>query len=62
MSHYLPAKRPLFGWRGRETVTVTVPFMPGAPRTIAVMLCLPAVIKVTPLVKVWEPASLAVKR
>jgi hypothetical protein len=43
------------------TVTSAVPFMPGAPETVAVMLCFPNVIKVTPFVKVWEPASLAVK-
>lgn len=44
-----------------KTVTFVVPFRPGAPMTVAVMLWLPAVIKVTPLVKVWEPASFAVK-
>ena len=44
-----------------ETVTFAVPFRPGTPISVAVMLWLPAVIKVTPLVNVCEPASLAVK-
>ncbi|HET7891576.1 MAG TPA: hypothetical protein VFL34_08625 [Candidatus Sulfotelmatobacter sp.] len=44
-----------------ETVTVAVAFSPGAPMTVAVMLWLPGVFNVTPLVNVWEPASLATK-
>jgi len=45
-----------------ETVTFAVAVMAGAPMTVTVMLWLPAVIKVTPLVNVWEPASFAIKR
>ena len=44
-----------------ETITFTVPFMPRAATTVAVMLWLPGVVKVTPLVNVWEPASFTVK-
>ena len=44
-----------------DTLTFAVPFMPGAPLTVAVMLWLPGVIRVTPSVNVWEPASFGVK-
>ncbi len=40
-----------------DTGTFTVAVMEDALGSVAVMLWLPAVIKVTPLVKVWEPAS-----
>ena len=42
------------------TVTFAVAVMDDAMISVALMLWLPAVIKVTPLVKVWEPPSAAV--
>jgi len=42
------------------TATLAVPVMECALGSVAVMLWLPGVIKVTALVKVWEPASAAV--
>lgn len=42
------------------TATLPVAVMEGAMISVAVMLWLPAVMKVTPLVKAWEPASAVV--
>ena len=44
------------------TVTFAVAVIEAANISVAFMLWLPAVIKVTPLVKVWEPASAAVNK
>ena len=44
-----------------STAMFALPFIPGPPTTVAVMLWLPGVFKTKALENVWDPASLAVK-
>lgn len=47
---------------GAETPILMEPVMEGAMSSVALIVCLPKVVKVTPFVNAWEPASFGVKR